>query len=103
MNSRLELHGILVNILGSENVYFQPPESFKMIYPCIVYSLNDINMRNADDRHYLKAKSYTLTFISKDPDSEIPEAILELPMCGFDRSYSADNLNHWGFNIFYKN
>ncbi len=102
MKNRLELHEILVNILGSENVYFQPPESVKLTYPCIVYSLNDIDTKNADDKHYLTANNYTITFISKDPDSEVPYSILSLPMCGFDRSYTADNLNHCVFNIYYK-
>ncbi|MCD8159451.1 MAG: hypothetical protein LUD77_11395 [Clostridiales bacterium] len=102
MKNRLELHQILVDILGSENVYFQPPESVKLSYPCIIYNLNNINTRNADDRHYLLTNNYTITFISKDPDSEVPYSILGLPMCSFDRSYTADNLNHWVFNIYYK-
>ena len=39
---RLELHEILCTILGSRNVYFQPPESIKMNYPAIVYGLDDM-------------------------------------------------------------
>ncbi len=102
MNSRLELHNTLVDIIGSEYVYFQPPESVKITYPCIVYSLNNITTRNANDKHYLISNNYTITFISKDPDSEIPYKLIELPMCTFDRAYTADNLNHWVFNIYYK-
>ena len=34
---RLQLHEILVGILGNENVYFQPPANLVMQYPCIRY------------------------------------------------------------------
>ena len=37
MKTRYELHEFLCEILGSRNVYFQPPESVKMKYPAIVY------------------------------------------------------------------
>lgn len=56
MNSRIDLHEELRAILGSGFVYFQPPESVKMIYPCIVYALDLMDMKYADDRPYLNAK-----------------------------------------------
>ena len=37
MNRRYELHAVLEGILGSGNVYFQPPENLKVRYDCIVY------------------------------------------------------------------
>jgi len=33
MGTRLELQNLLENILGSRNVYFQPPENLKLNYP----------------------------------------------------------------------
>ena len=45
MKTRLELDEELVKILGSKNVYFQPPESLKLNYPAIVYSLSNISNR----------------------------------------------------------
>ena len=47
MASRRELHEILVGILGSKNVYYEPPSSLLMKYPAIVYSLDDIDKRYA--------------------------------------------------------
>lgn len=35
---RIGLSKLLREILDSDNVYFQPPESLKMNYPAIVYS-----------------------------------------------------------------
>lgn len=99
MMTRLELHEMLCEVLGSRNVYFQPPESVKMKYPAIVYSRSDISNTYADDTSYLTSKEYLITVIDKDPDSEIPDRISKLPLCRFDRHYTADNLNHDVFTI----
>lgn len=101
MASRLELHSKLKSILGSNNVYFQPPESIKMHYPAIVYSLATIKKLPADDLSYLKYRAYTIILIDQNPDSAFVDKILDLPMCNFDRAYAGDNLNHWAFTIFY--
>ena len=42
MANRLDLQALLEDLLGSRNVYYQPPESVKMNYPAIVYALEDI-------------------------------------------------------------
>jgi len=34
-NRRIQLHEILCDVLGTRNVYFQPPESVDMNYPAI--------------------------------------------------------------------
>lgn len=99
MKTRLELHETLCDVLGSRNVYFQPPESIKMKYPAIVYSRSDISPTYADDTTYLTSKEYLITVIDKDPDSEIPDKLSKLPLCRFDRHYTADNLNHDVFTI----
>ena len=57
MPSRLELQTLLEEILGSRNVYFQPPESVKMNYPAIVYSLDDIENSFANDGVYSSKKN----------------------------------------------
>ncbi len=92
--SRLELHEILVGILGSRNVYFQPPESFKLQYPCIVYERNNILVEYADNTNYRNMKQYSVMVIDKDPDSTIPDKLMKLPYCQFNRHFVVDNLNH---------
>mgnify|MGYP003437541395 CR=1 FL=1 len=94
MVTRLDLQSQFEEILGSKHVYFQPPETIKLKYPCIIYSLADIYTRNADDRHYSMQKVYNITVISRDPDNKIAESIMELPRARFDRRYVADNLYH---------
>lgn len=100
MVDREDLQRVLENILGSNEVYFQPPESVRFHYPVIRYELSRINTRNANNDKYTARKSYDVTLIHKDPDNEIVDAILSLPMCSFDRFYVFDNLNHYVFTIY---
>lgn len=101
MNRREELHEILCEVLGSRNVYFQPPESIKMKYPAIVYSRDDIGNSFANDSVYMQSFAYSVTVIDSDPDSEIVAKVSRLPRCQYDRHYKADNLNHDMFTIYY--
>ena len=101
MRTRLELQALLEDILGSRQVYYQPPASVKMQYPAIVYSRKDIDSRKADDISYIHTPVYELTVIDKNPDSEIPIQISQLPMCSYDRHYTSDNLNHDVFTIYF--
>ena len=100
MNDRLELHELLCQILGSRNVYFQPPESVSMKYPAIRYSRNRIESTSADNIIYKQDVSYTITVIDRDPDSEIVERLSKVPRIVYDRSYVADNLNHDVFTLY---
>jgi hypothetical protein len=101
MAQRLELQDLLVDLLGSPNVYFQPPATVVMQYPCIVYSRNTMNTEFADNRPYKHKKRYQLTVIDPNPDSDIPDKVAELPLCSFERFFAADNLNHDIYNLFF--
>lgn len=101
MASRLELHELLKDILGSNNVYHQPPASVQMHYPCIRYSRDDVYVRHADDLKYFKRNRYEVIHISRNPDDPVVEKLLNLPMCEFQRHYTADNLNHNVFELYF--
>lgn len=101
MASRLELQSKFEDVLGSRNVYFQPPSSVRMQYPAIVYSRKDIEGRFANDKIYRKLPFYEVILIDKNPDSEFIDKILDLPYCSFDRHYEVDNLNHDVFTIYF--
>ena len=100
MASRLELHEKLCELLGSRNVYFQPPESVRMQYPAIVYRRYAIDNVPADNIPYLQFHGFELTVIDKNPDSEVVKAVSKLSSCRFNRHYNADNLNHDVFVIY---
>lgn len=101
MASRLDLQTELERILGSRNVYFQPPSSVRMQYPAIVYSRKDIDGRFANDKVYRKLPCYEMILIDKNPDSTFVDKLLDLQYCSFDRHYESDNLNHDVFTIYY--
>ena len=101
MASRLELHEKFCEILGSRNVYFQPPASVRLNYPAIIYFRKDIDNRYADDLVYKQDAAYDVTVIDRNPDSEIVVKVSQLPTCRFDRHYNADNLNHDVFTLYY--
>ena len=101
MSRRLKFSQILKERLGSDNVYFQPPASKKIDYPAIIYKRQDFDTKIADDELYGAVTCYMVTVIDPDPDSEIPGKILELPMCRFSRHYTANNLNHDVFSVYY--
>ena len=101
MASRLELQVKLEQLLGSRKVYYQPPEGFKISYPAIIYSRDDIDLTHADNINYKSIKRYNVIVIDKLPDNEVIEKIFELPMSTFDRHYIADGLNHDSITLYY--
>ena len=102
MASRLNLHEELCELLGSRNVYFQPPASVRMQYPCIKYSLSGINSKRANNQIYNSVNKYEIVVIDRDPDSNIHNDILHhFPKCEFDRPYTADNLYHKILTLYY--
>lgn len=100
-NRRRDLHEKLCDILGSRNVYFQPPPSLKMKYDAIRYEIDDVDVKHADDKRYILMKRYKVTLISKDIDTELQDKLLELPYCSLDRFYPAENLNHWVYTLYF--
>lgn len=118
MGTRLELQAALEDIfaefLAGDNdvtdaiqteahghVYFQPPETFKMSYPCIVYTLGDIDIRHADNYPYKHKKRYTVTVIDRNPDSTIPGKIGKMQSVSFDRHFTNENLHHFVYQLYY--
>lgn len=101
MASRLKLHEDFCQLLGNSNVYYQPPTSVSMNYPCIRYTKARPDLKRADDRVYRNTACYEVTVIDHDIDSPIPDKILELyPMCSFDRVYPANNLYHFVLTLY---
>ena len=99
MNNRLELNALLTEF--TNNVYFQPPETIKLDYPAIVYTMSDIRNTFASDGVYKQSHFYELTVIDKSPTSEIVEKVSKLPRVRFNRHFKSDNLNHYVFTIYY--
>lgn len=97
-----ELHNKLCGVLGTSNVYFNPPETTKLKYPCIIYHREDGDSKYADDKLYRYYKSYQITVIDRNPTSDLSDKIhYNFDLCQFERWYIADGLNHWILRLYY--
>lgn len=104
--TRLELHDLLVRALGSENVYYEPPETIKMRYPCIVYNLDRMHTAGANNLPaYRRFDSYTVTYIDPSTvvtgsDDCVPERLVHIPGFSYDRQFVQDDLHHYVFTAY---
>lgn len=101
MAKRLELQSLLEGILGSRNVYHQPPASIKMKYPAIRYNRKSMTTHHANNGIYLSMTEYEVILIDENPDSVFVDKLAQLPYCKFDRQYASDNLNHYVFTLYF--
>lgn len=102
MGRRLNLQKELKALLDNVMVYYQPPESIKLKYPCVIYSRNNGDSQYADNHNYIYRQCYNLLVIDPNPDSDIAEQILRhFPYSRYDRHYTADNLNHDSLQLYY--
>ena len=99
MAPRLELQALLKVI--TPNVYFQPPPTIQLSYPCIIYKRDDVKTEHANNLPYSTKKRYQITVIDRDPDSALPDQIAALESSAFDRHYTADDLNHDVYRLFF--
>lgn len=102
MGNRLDLQATFEKILGSRNVYFQPPASLLMQYPAIRFELKDIRTKSANNSEaYTFSTGYECIYISRDPASEeFLRSMFQIPYCKFGRYYRAENLHHYTFTIY---
>lgn len=100
-SQRLLFHNALVALLGSTNVYFQPPPDRQMQYPCIVYERDNQSVLRGDNLAYNLRQRYQVTYIDQDPDGAPIDALAEFPLSAFNRHFVTSGLNHDVFSIYY--
>lgn len=99
---RYELNRILVKILGSKNIYYQPPESIKLSYDCIVYKKGRARKFRADNKLYINKDFYELLVMSKNPDNDIADRLEQsLNYCEHQRRYITNNICHDVLYLYY--
>lgn len=95
---RLKIHNWLCDILGSNNVYYQPPESVKMQYDAIRYKLTGIPTKNADNNVYTKNLKYEIIYIHKQINDDVIDKLSDIG--SYNTTYIKDNLYHDVFTIY---
>lgn len=101
MDRRVELNNKLRAILGTDNVYFQPPSDIRLTYPCIVYNLDGADVRRADNVTYGINKYYQVTYIDRRPDSIVVDKLLSFPHSSLQSTIRSDGLNQYVFRMYY--
>jgi hypothetical protein len=98
---RKSLNDLLIEVSGTDQVYFQPGPDDTMQYPCIVYERDDSSVQHADNQPYRSALRYQVTYMAYDPDSDVIDKLLALPLCSFNRHYATSGLNHDVFVLYH--
>lgn len=102
MASRPELQEELEEILGSKNVYFQPPASVHIKYPCIIFELSNTDVKRADNKAFIKTNRYHLKHMFKSLEKEKKDALLEhFMMISHDNRMIVDGLYNDDFTLYY--
>lgn len=97
---RAQFQTLLESLLGSDQVYFQPPSNVQMAWPAITYSRAVTDSRFAGNKPYRINERFTVTLIDRKPNKALFDKLIALPMCSHSTSFAADNLNHDVFDIF---
>lgn len=92
--TRLTLHQELIDLLGSPDVYYNPPETIKMNFPCIVYSLDYYDQIHANNKKYIDWTTYKVIVVSKKPDHPAIRKLLDKEMTRFSTQYTRDGYYH---------
>ena len=102
MASRLKLQRELEEFLGNKNVYFQPPESVKLRFPCIVYEYDVGITKYADDIPYQYIRPYKITIITQNPESDLVSKLAyKYPTIRQLPHFVSDNRYHDAFRLYY--
>lgn len=72
-----------------------------MQYPCIVYAHDMAKTEFAGNHPYSRTKRYQVTVIDRNPDTHIPDDVAQLPLSNLNRVFTADNLHHYVFNLYF--
>ena len=100
-SSQQKLQTLLESILGSKNVYFQPPEGMNLSYPAIVYKLEESDTAFADGLPYKMHDRYQVQYIDRSPVSQVVRKIQQYPMTRFTSYFVADGLNHYNYAMYF--
>ena len=102
MGTTRSLQDELKILLGSNNVYFQPPSTVRMKYPCFVFERSGGSQFAADNKNYIFCKKYTVTYISNESDPDMVDTVVNhFQRCRYDRPFVNDDLHHDVFTIYW--
>lgn len=98
---RLILQSKLEELLGSDRVYYQPPESITLKYPCILYTPDPFYSRKADNTSYITYNRYHVQHIYKQINGSLYSDIMStFKHVSHDQRHIVDSLYHDEYTIY---
>lgn len=80
-------------------LYYQPPETLKMTYPCVRMKCDRFSNIHGDNSKYLKKVTYLFTYITRQVDDPVIHKFADYPGMTYVNNYTSDGLYHWTFSF----
>jgi len=100
MKTRSDLQLYLENVSGVK-VYFNPPETVQLTYPCIVYNRDYIYNHHADNKIHLQENRYVVNVLDKKVDGDIFKIISKLPRCRYKNHSFKNGISQDSFTLYF--
>lgn len=102
MLKRVDIQEKFKFLLGSNNVYYQPPANLKMKYPAIVYSLDGLDVKRFDNTRLINKNCFSVTHIYRNESENLVEAMLKnFEYVSFDNRSIVDGIYNDHYTIYW--
>lgn len=102
MLKRVDIQEKFKFLLGSNNVYYQPPANLKMKYPAIVYSLDGLDVKRFDNIRLINKNCFSVTHIYRNESENLVEAMLKnFEYISFDNRSIVDGIYNDHYTIYW--
>lgn len=96
---RIDLQRYLESLVGKGRVYFEPPETLKIQYPCIVYNLSRFDPVSADNLSYTVHQDYDVQYITREPEPDIPLKLAYSKRFRAGQHFVSDGMHHFNYSV----
>lgn len=102
MLKRVDIQEKFKFLLGSNNVYYQPPANLKMKYPAIVYSLDGLDVKRFDNKRLINKNCFSVTHIYRNESENLVETMLKnFEYISFDNRSIVDGIYNDHYTIYW--
>ncbi len=95
-----EILEVLVNILGSDKVYYQPPPEFLFTeFPCMLVTFNNVTNLPADNEIYLRRFTFQVVLMVNDIEDAVINLLIDNRYTKLKSIYPKNSIYHVVFDI----
>jgi len=98
---RNDMQTYLTNLIPERvRVYFQPPASVQLTYPCLIFKRKPSRVSRADNKAYRVNDLYEVTVLTLDVDEPLFDILVTTPKTTHTKTYTRDRVYHHVFDIY---